>query len=64
MGKLQLQQVGKAYGKRPAVLQDISMHINDGDGSVAMLSRRHHLFCCRDMSAACFTICFTAVRAC
>ena len=31
MGKLQLQQVGKAYGKRPAVLQDISMHINDGE---------------------------------
>lgn len=30
------------------------MHINDGDGSVAMLSRRHHLFCCRDMSASMF----------
>ena len=44
--------------------QTQKMHINDGDGSVAMLSRRHHLFCCRDMSAACFTICFTAVRAC
>lgn len=33
---------------------DAKMHINDGDGSVAMLSRRHHLFCCRDMSASMF----------